>query len=365
MILKTKDFSSVCKIILGAIDNKESSLFTETLELKTEGDILNLNVTNREYFVKVSFKLDHEEQFHASVNASLFLNLISKVTTDTIEIVKNNNYINIRANGNYKLPVIFSNNSMLELPRIVIENVTNEMTINSSILHSILAYNSKELLRGVAARPVQKYYYIDENGAITFTSGACVNNFTLEKPIKILLAPKVVNLFKLFKEDTPVSFKMGQDALTEDLIQTKVEFSADNIVLTAKLSDLGLVSSVPISAIRGMADKNYTYSVVLNKVNLLQALGRILLFNEKDTIGSFEFSNDSVVIYDTNRENMETVKYENECTTLGSYTMGINLSSFKLILDGIEDEYVTINFGDHKAVVVKKISVSDIIPERN
>lgn len=365
MILKTKEFANVCKTILGAIDNKDSTLFTETLELKTTNDVLDLNVTNREYFVKVSFKLPQAENFHASVNANLFLNLISKVTTDTIEIVRNGNSIIINANGNYKLPVIYNNNSMLELPRIEVGNVTNEMTINSTILHSILSFNSKELLRGVAVKPVQKYYYIDENGAITFTSGACVNNFTLEKPVKILLAPKVVNLFKLFKEETPVSFKLGQEELTEDLVQTKVEFSADNIVLTAKLSDVGLISSVPTTAIRGMADKTYTHSVVLNKTQLLQALSRILLFNDKDTIGSFEFSNSAVTIFDTNKDNKETIKYENDCNTLGSYTMGINLSNFKLILDGVDDEYVTVNFGDHRAVVVLKNNIRDIIPERN
>ena len=366
MILNTKEFSGVCKTILSAIDNKDSTLFTETLELKSDNDILSLNVTNREYYVTATFKLPQAENFHASVNASLFLNLISKLTTDTITITKESNSIKIESNGNYKLPIIYNNNKMLELPKIEIENVTNEMTINSNILNSILSYNSKELLRGTAVKPVQKYYYIDEFGAITFTSGACVNNFHLEKPIKLLLDQKVVGLFKLFKEDTAVSFKMGQDALTEDLIQTKVEFKADNIILTAKLRDVGLLSSVPVSAIRGMAGKTYTHSIVLNKNNVLQALQRLLLFNDKDTIGAFTFSNDSMTIFDKTRENKETIKFENESQTLSSeYTMGINLSNFKLVLDGVDDEYITVNFGDHKAVVVKKANISDIIPERN
>ena len=367
MILNTKDFAGACKAILGAIDNKDTTLFTETLELKTNGNVLNLNVTNREYYVSVKFDLTAEENFHASVNASLFLNLISKLTTPTIEITKEENNIKIRSNGSYKLPIIYNNDRMLELPTIEIGNVTNTMTINSDILHSIATYNSKELLRGVAVKPVQKYYYIDELGAITFTSGACVNNFSLEKPIKLLLDPKVVGLFKLFKDDTAVAFKIGQDVLTEDLIQTKVEFTADNVDLTAKLKDVGLVSSVPVTAIRNMADKNYVHSVVISKNGLLQALQRILLFDERDTIGSFEFNGTSLTIFDSSKENKETLNYSNECTTLEneSYSMGINLSNFALILNGVEDEYVTINFGDNKAVVVKKANISDIIPERN
>lgn len=362
MILSTKEFAQVCKTVLSAIDSKDTTLFTETLELKSEGNTLKMNITNREYFLEAAFKLSSEETFHASVNASLFLNLISKLTTETLEIAKEGNSIKIRSNGVYKLPMIFANDRMLELPRIEVNNVTNEMTINSSVLRSVADYNSKELLRGTAVKPVQKYFYIDELGAITFTSGACVNSFTLEKPIKMLLDPKVVGLFKLFKPDTPISFKMGQDALTEDLVQTKVEFKADNIVLTAKLKDTGLISSVPVTAIRGMANKSYNNSVVVNRTNLLATLARILLFSD-NPVGNFEFNNTEVIV--SLGENKETVKYENEVPNIGNYSMGINLANFKLILDGAEDDYVTISFGDHKAVVVSKNNIKDIIPERN
>ena len=48
---------------------------------------------------------------------------------------------------------------------------------------------------GVVSNPIQRLYYMDERGAVTFTSGACINNFTLEKPVKILLNNKLVKLF--------------------------------------------------------------------------------------------------------------------------------------------------------------------------
>lgn len=363
LILKTKDFQDVVKTILFAIDSKDVSLFTETLELKANGTNLDLNVTNREYFVTRKFTLDRAETFNAAVNARLFLNLISKLTTETIEIIQEDNNIKVKANGDYKLPMIYNNDKLLELPTIEINNVTNEMNINSTILHSITNYNSKELLRGVIARPVQKYYYVDESGAITFTSGACVNNFSLEKPIKMLLTDKVVKLFKLFKPGETVSFKIGQDAITDDLIQTKVEFETPNVILTAKLSDTGLVSSVPVNAIRSMANKSYNYSVVVNKNDFLQAINRILLFTTSVTYGTFEFSNSSMTIFDSSKDNKETLALNNNCENLTSYSLIVDLNSFKLILDGVEDEYITMNFGDQKAICVKKANITDIIPE--
>ena len=363
MILSTKDFQDVVKTILFAIDSKEASLFTETLELKANGTNLDLNVTNREYFVTRKFTLKQSETFNAAVNARLFLNLISKLTTETIEIVQENNNIKIKANGDYKLPMIYNNDKLLELPTIEINNVTNQMKINSTILHSIATYNSKELLRGVIVKPVQKYYYIDESGAITFTSGACVNSFTLEKPIKMLLSDTVVKLFKLFKPGEDVSFTIGQDAITDDIIQTKVRFETPSVILTAKLSDTGLVSSVPVNAIRGMANKSYNYSVVINKNDFLRAINRLLLFATGVTYGTFEFTNTTMTIYDASKDNKETLTLNNGCETLQSYSLIVDLNNFKLILDGVEDEYITMNFGDQKAIVVKKANVSDIIPE--
>ena len=124
MILNTVNFKDACKTILAAIDNKESTLFTETLELKAKDRVLRLNITNREYYCTVEFSIESDEVFNAAVNASVFLRLISKLTTDTIELIREDTFIKIKSNGEYKLPIIFNNDKMIELPTIDIENIT-------------------------------------------------------------------------------------------------------------------------------------------------------------------------------------------------------------------------------------------------
>ena len=208
------------------------SLLTESLELVTAGRTLYLNVTNKEYYASVKFELDHEEDFHAVVNATLFLKLIAAVTTEDIELIIHDTYITIKANGNYKLPLIFENDSMMDLPVIYIDNVTVDMNISGAILDSIMNYNSKELAIGSLAKPVQKMFYLDQEGCITFTTGACVNSFLLEKPVKVLLNSRLVKLFKLFKGGV-VKFNLGYDAISDTIIQTKVSFTTDKIKLTA------------------------------------------------------------------------------------------------------------------------------------
>lgn len=399
MIINTKKFKECCSKILAATDTSELSTLTETLELKIIGQILYLNVTNREYYVSVKFPVDHddEEGFHATVNASTFLKLINQTTTENITLIIVGNALNIEANGSYKLPLIYDNDKLLELPEIVINNKTVEMGIDSDILTSILQYNSKELNKGTAARPVQKMYYIDEQGCITFTTGACVNSFSLEKPIKILLNNKIVKLFKLFDgatthineykeedinsseernkqiyelcQNSLVHFTLGYDALSDSIIQTKVSFETNDVVLTAITScDDTLLNSVPALAIRARANNSYPYSVTLNKEELLGAIGRLLLFTNSKKIrayGEFEFGSESVVIRDIKKDNSETIRYCNTTNVYDgdTYKLFLDLVDFQTTVESCIENDVSLSFGDNKAVVLNRSSIKNIIPE--
>lgn len=370
MVIKTSKFKDVCATILAATDNSEISTLTETLELKSEGKTLFLNVTNGEYYASVTFDLDSEESFKAAVNANLFLKLISAVTSDTIELSVTDKYVLVKANGVYKIPLIFNEDKLLELPKIEIANKTVEMKIGGSILKSILNYNSKELLRGTVSRPVQKMFYVDEQGCLTFTSGACVNSFALEKPIKVLFNERLVNLFKLFKDDM-VDFSLGYDAISEELVQTKVEFRTSNIKLTAVTGcNDDLLNSVPVAAIRGRANNAYPYNVVLNTRELLDTINRLLLFSAGygsnkilKPYSKFVCNGSVVTISDVNGENSETLTFKDNTTVSDAYTMTLDLADLKIILSTITEEYVTVSFGNHQAIVIKRANIANVVPE--
>lgn len=370
MIIKSQKFQEICSTILAATDSAEISTLTETLELKVENKVLYLNVTNGEYYASVKFDLESDEQFHAAVNANLFLKLIAAVTTEDIELQAMSNYVLVKANGTYKIPMIFEGDKLLSLPKIEVKNPTVSMKVSGSVLESILNYNSKELLRGTISRPVQKMFYVDETGCITFTTGACVNNFSLEKPVKVLFNNRLVKLFKLFKNDM-VDFTLGYDSISEELVQTKVEFKTSKITLTAVTGcNDELLNSVPVAAIRGRATTTYANNVVLNKEELLASINRLLLFSagygsvkNLKPYSLFECKDDIMTIYDSNKENKEVIKFKNATKVDSEYSMTLDLSDLKLILDTITDEYVTLSFGNHQAVVLKRTNISNVVPE--
>lgn len=370
MIISAKNFKDICTTILQAVDGSELSTLTETLELKTVGNVLHLSTTNKEYYASVAFPLEHEEEFHASVNATLFLKLIAAITSEMIELTIHDNYLGIKANGNYKVPLIFENDAMMEVPKITIENPTVEMNIGSDVLESIVNYNTKQLAIGSVAKPVQKMFYVDNEGCITFTTGACVNSFNLEKPIRVLFNSRLVNLFKLFKGQL-VKFTLGYDPISETIIQTKVSFETPNITLTAVTGcDDALLQQVPVAAIRGRANKEYPNKVVFNVAAITEAINRLLLFSagygSKENLkpySTFDFTADKVVIYDTKKENTEVLNYQNGTVLTSDYSMTLDLVEFKKILDGCTEQYVTMNFGDSKACVVARNSVKNVLPE--
>lgn len=370
MLIKTEEFKKIGSLILSSIESSELSTLTETLELKTEGKVLHLNATNKEYYLSVAFNLDHEEDLHATVNANLFLKLVSQVTSEHIELLVKDTYVSFKANGEYKIPLIYDDNKLLELPVIDIDNKTVEMNISGDVLESIMNYNSKELLKGTIAKPVQKMFYVDQEGCITFTSGACVNSFQLEKPVKLLLNQRTVKLFKLFKNKM-VKFTLGEDAISDTINQTKVRFEIPGITLTViTSSDEDLLRSVPVTAIRGRATFSYPYTVVLNRQMLSETINRLLLFSAgygtKAIIkpySKFDFSSSGVTIYANDEQNKETLRYQSPVEFDETYSLILDLVDFKTVLDGCSEDFVTMKFGNGQCVVLVRGQITNIIPE--
>lgn len=361
MLIKVKEFQEVCKSILEAVDTTTSSIVNESLELKNVNGELIMNVTNKEYFVSAKLGVESTEDLVATVDAKLFLTLISKITTDDVEISVENNYLVVKGNGTYKLPFIFIDSDLVELKPIVIDNVTASFNIDSNILLSIINYNSKILNKGQITKPVQKMYYIDEQGAITFTTGACVNSFTLEQPIKILLNGKLVKLFKLFKKDTDVKFELGYDQVGQ-IVQSKVRFSNDNISITSILLDDNLKVSVPVSAIRGLANNTYEYTINIDKDKLLEVTDRLSLFGQNKSYAKFNFGETSVSISSVKDESVETIDYA-DSTIDKPYTMALDLDELRATLEGCTEQFLTLYFGNGRAVVVSRANIKNIIPE--
>lgn len=374
MIIPTKDFQETAnKILLAAgLDTNAANL-----ELVTKEASLCLNVTNREYYVSIRFPLTEPTTFRAVVDAAQFLNLISGISSETFSLTDHGNYIQVSAGrSTYKIAQIFENDQLMSLPVISIQNKTVEMNISNDILISILNVNSKELLKLKGASVVnelQKLYFIDETGCFTFTTGACLNAFTLEKPVKLLLNDRIVRLFKLFKTD--VHFSLGIDPSATGNILTKIILETEDTYLAAIINcDDLLISKIqgPCQATKNFINTAYDYRLVLSVNEFYGALSRLQMFTKNnkavtEKVGSYmpisiTISDTALIIRDR-FDNTEYVTIENGSYVSGEYTFGVNLVDLKLVLDSCKNEHITFNCGDQRSIIIARRAISNLIPE--
>lgn len=371
MIIKTKEFQEIAKKILLATSLDKNAC---NLELITKGSDLYLNVTNKEYFVAIKFALDTPEEFHATVDANLFLSLISALTTETFTLSIKKNSIEIKSGkSSYTLAMIYDNESLLVLTPITIQNKTVEMNISKDILDSIVNVNSRELekIKGVAnVNELFELYYIDDTGCFTFNTGACLNAFKLEKPVKLLLNERIVKLFKLFNED--VHFSLGQDT-ENNISKTKIILETSTVYLAAIITcDDRLISKIqaPCEATKKYINDKYDYHVVISSTLLKEAINRLTLFtkntNDKQNMRfitmNIKITPNEFIISD-NFGNIESLPIENGSFVENEYEMIINIIDLKLVVESCKNEHITINCGNKRSIIVNRGNISNLIPE--
>ena len=375
MILKVKKFQEACKKILGAVDT-DSELkgvvgAYDTLEVNASSNKLQLNVSNGEYYASVSLDYALDEEFRAVVDAKVFVTLISKLTTEDVELELTERALVVKANkGIYKFPLKCDDKGMVVLPKIEVANPSVEIVIESAKLQSMLDFNSKEFSKGTISKPVQKYYYLDEEGCLTFTNNtACINSFPLSKPVQVLLSQKVVKLFKLF-DGGDIRFTLGHEEVG-GLIQTRVKFEGANVSISYLSSnDQSYFVQFPTKQIRGMAVKPYDYSVSMDTKDFISALDRLLLFDDANNlnrgIGIFEFGEKGITIYDSKRINQEFVPYhDSNALPEATLTINLGLDELKASLENSEEEFLALNFGDNeKAIVLANGNVRNVIARK-
>lgn len=373
MILKTAKFQEAANKILTAVSIDKAAA---NLELAAKGTELYLRVTNREYYVAVKFELEEVSDFRAVVDANLFLNLVSGINTDEFSLVINDTNVELKTGkSKYKLAMIYENDQLMKLPVIKLDpsEVQIAMSIDYEILMSILNVNGKEIQKAkkLDVNELQRYYYLDETGCFTFTTGACVNRFTLEKPIKLLLTDRVVRLFKLFNSAAWMSY--GNIANKDMTLQPIATFQTEDIyVATRLLGDDTCIQRIkaPCDAMKSLVQEAYDHNLVLSASDLSAAIARLLMFHKNSAAktdltfvpATINFDATDFVITDASGENSESITIENGSVS-SNYSMGINLIDLKSVLDSCKNEHITLNCGNHKSVIINRGNISNVIAE--
>ena len=369
MKLKAEKFKKLCATVITAVESGVAQKNAGVLTLETKNNHLYLNTAGTDYYLSARFSPEEFSDINVSVQASLFLKLIADLDSDEIELLAKDKYLAIKSStGSFKVPYIFVNDKPATLIPITINNPVTDMNIDGDVLYSILQFNSKELVKTVwQKQELQKLFYVDQLGCITFTNGACINSFNLEKPVRFLLKDKIVKLFKLFK-GTGVHFTIGYDDVENRLTQTKVSFETEDIVLTAitMLNESTLLVKAGEEQIRALGNKIFPYTLILDTEAVRRAINRLLLFVKKEdqllSTAIISCNQDELSILGAG-ENTEVIKVGAGSIIDGEYKMRVQLYDLKLVFDTAVEPTITMSFGDRRVIALTRSNVRNLIPE--
>ena len=361
MILRTEEILDAVTVMRQLLSSSFKNSTNTLLQLKTDQNRLMFHMSDSTYDVK--FSVPCNEEMNATIDADLFLSLIPKITSETIELEIANNILLVKSSGVYKFPLVYKNDVIFEISDIPIDNVTKTWTVDGNILNSILVNNSKQLTLGVITAPVQRLFYVDREGAITFTTGACVNKFDFGADVKVLLPETAVKSFSLFK-GKQVEATLGYDAVSNSFLQPKIRLKSDNLTCTYILPfDDASLASVPVDNIRKMALDTYDNSIVLDCEELDGTFERISVFADRSSSKNimFEFDKNLVTISTLDGEVKEQI-YTNDYVSSPTKFV-VDLRDLRYTVVG-SSKHTTLNFSaDSPAIIFNTLGVYHVIPK--
>lgn len=366
--LKTNIIKDLTSKINKGIEGEKTVRVSELLELEVINDKLILSVTNTQFYlsIELSNQVNSVDSLHVTIDADTFIKLVSKTTTDEIILDTKDGNLLYKGNGEYIFPLELDQNGEIKtLPKIEI-NPQSTFDIMGDTLYSIYSFGSHELVNDVPVDAVQKYYYVDNLGAITYTESPYLNNFNLPVPFRALINDRLAQLFSLFRNKR-VSVGISKE-VNDGLYQNKISFTCENLSLVSYLPDDSIINKYPANECRQLQSNPYPGKVTINRALLADALDRLNIFSVKDgnvvlkKAGKINFTNDGLEIISIVDKNKEFIPYVNK-DNYYSYSCYMNLSQLQRHAKANSEVNIEVNYGNDLSIMFTKDNYAQIIVE--
>ena len=366
--IKTNLIKELTSKINKGIEGERTVRISELLELSVVNNKLLLAVTNTQFYLTIELAngLQADDNLHVTIDADTFIKLVSKTTTDEIILSEDNGNLVFKGNGDYIFPLELDQNGQIKTLPVIDINEQQSFEISGDTLYSIYSFGGHELVNDVPVDAVQKYYYVDNLGAITYTESPYLNNFNISTPFRILLNDRLAQLFSLFRGQKVVVGLSKE--MNNNLYQNKISFTCGNIKLVSYIPDDSILNKYPSNECRMLQDNPYPGKISISRINLANALDRLNIFSIKDgnviykKAGKLNFTNDGLEIISVMDKNKEFIPYESK-TEYYSYTCFMNLAQLLRHAKANTEANININYGNDLCLMFSKDNYNQIIVE--
>lgn len=346
----------VSKAIKGASNNKMipiSSLIgieylDDTLTLMTTDGSNQLRVIETEVPLGITEKQDN---FYTIVNADLFAKLVGKTTKEFIELDNNENHLDFKGNGNYKLDIaINEEGEMVKFPNIKSKDLKNPISISIEKLKTNL-----NILKPSVAKTMELPYltgiYLSNRCVATDRQMMCyIQNDLLEEPI--LIPSKVVELLDLLEGDAVDLYKE----------ENTLYFVTNKIIIVGK--ELEGKNEYPVNQIGDVVNQKYENQVQVNKQELLEVLDRMTLFvsDAYDKNGVYLKFNENILEIRSQKNNaIEYINIQSKSKSTLEYECLIDIEMLSTEVKNVLNDVVNISYGQDISIKIIDNDVTFII----
>lgn len=331
--------------------------FSKSLELanymgiQVADGLLHLNTTDGENYLRVSDAC-LADPMDIVVNADLFSKLISKITSDTVDMSVEDNSLVVKGNGTYKLELVpDETGNILAFPNKFPDEVKEIGKISASDL--VVVANALSASLSSVVGSVYSNYYFGDVVASTDKTMMCIFNKKLFKSA-YLFNSNFVDLMCMGGTDVTVS-KSDDMILAEANLSEKCTIS----VCTKIPSN---ASEFSIANVNKFAALEVPSFCRVSKAELLNLLDRLSLFVSKFDDGAIQlnFTKDALEVSSIASSGVERIEYA-ECKDVEPITIKINIERLRSQLKVYLADMVDLYFGSEICIKLVDGEVSQII----
>lgn len=306
MKIKTEQLKEmVSKAVQGAGNNKLIPL-TQFIGIVADSGELKLITTDGTNYLYVVGEVDSKDAISVTPYVEQFAKLVSKMTSEYIELNVTDGGLEVKGNGKYMLDlepdetnedggfIVYPDpyNNYIETNKVKYAKTTIAMTDIKVMLDSL-----KSSLATSAEYPERMDYYVSDK--VVAADGKQVASYA--KPLfdgKVLLSPNLVELLGLMTDDI-------QYYITDDVML----FKTDNCYVYSRQGND--VEEYPIFNIDKLIDQKFTSTCKVTKGAFIALLERIALFVGKHDNKAIKlsFSKEGISVANKSSNSNEVIEY--------------------------------------------------------
>ena len=339
--VKLKDM--VARAVKGSGNNKLIPI-TELIKIQVKDGVLTLCTTDGSNYLYIRETVSGED-FYTVVSTEVFSKLISRTTSEYVDLELTDSALKVIGNGSYRIELpLDENGEPVRYPdplanKANMDSMDHSAIIKRSTVSDIVA-TLKTSLATTFEVPCYTGYYIDNDSVIatdTYKIGhMTTDGFSLGR---VLLSPSVLDLLTIITDEN-INVRNNTNYYL---------FDSDNCSIYSPVMDG--VDDYAVTAISDLIKTSFVSSCSVLKNDLLATLDRLTLFiSPYDKNGIYlAFTADGLQITSKAASGIELIKYQKK-GAVSEFTCMVDVEMLTQEVKAISSDTIIVEYGEPNAI---------------